>query len=200
MTGHRTGGRIDLPLAYLEDPGGRRGRLGHRQPADQLNTRLLRKPLRKTRLWLVEPHYAFARPEWPLAVDPGHGHELLSAKEILSNGNSRDCTAVAAWVSSDHSVGLIQDQGIFFGVSTQTGTFLPDQNSLGVRVAMRSLPPESGVDEIIDRVGATPAIYHVNVHGAGFSTNVSAPCDYLLRLTTRRGDPINFRLRIKHPS
>ena len=126
-------------------------------------------------------------------------------------------------------------------ISTQTGTFLPDQNSLGVRVAMRPLPPDAGVDEIIDRVGATPMIYHVNVHGAGafstqiwwsfgeytdgialelscngaiiatadtvtpsygagFSTNVSAPCDYLLRLTTRRGDPINFRLRIKHPS
>ena len=43
-------------------------------------------------------------------------HLPLSAKEILSNGNSRDCTAVAAWVSSDRSVGLIQDQGIFFGV------------------------------------------------------------------------------------
>jgi hypothetical protein len=126
-------------------------------------------------------------------------------------------------------------------ISTQTGTFLPDQNSLGVRVPMRPVPAEPGVDEIIDRVGASPAIYHVNVHGAGpfstqiwwsfgeytdgialelscngaiiatadtvtpsygagFSTNVSAPCDYQVRLTTRRGDPINFRLRIKHPS
>jgi hypothetical protein len=103
------------------------------------------------------------------------------------------------------------------------------------------VPPDPGVDEIIDRVGATPAIYHVNVHGAGlfstqvwwnfgeytdgialeltcngaiiatadtvtrsygagFSTKVSAPCDYQLKLTTRRGDPINFRLRIRHPS
>jgi hypothetical protein len=126
-------------------------------------------------------------------------------------------------------------------ISTQTGVFYPDQNSLGVRIALRPLPPDPGVDEIIDRVGATPAIYHFNVHAAGafntqiwwlfgeytdglgleltcngqiiatadtvtpsygdgFSTTVSAPCNYQLKLTSRRSDTITFRLRVRHPS
>jgi len=126
-------------------------------------------------------------------------------------------------------------------ITTDSGIFYPDQNSLAVQIALRPLPPEPGVDEIIDRVGATPAIYHFNVqgagpfntqiwwsfgeytdgvrlelscgdqiiatadtvtpsYGAGFSTMVSAPCDYQLKLTSRSRDRIAFRLRVRHPS
>lgn len=126
-------------------------------------------------------------------------------------------------------------------ISLQAGTFYPDVNSLGVRIPLRPLPPDPGVDEIIDRVGATPTIYHFDVHGAGpfttqiwwsfgeytdgialeltcngqiiatadtvtpsygagFNTTVSTPCDYQLKLTSRRADTISFRLRVRHPS